>query len=254
MKKANLVAPYLNTMGLVEKEVLAVPVKVKQGKRSVTMWKNAAGKPVSTEDFGLEYYENLGYSVMKCKNNLIASLISTFLFPVIQDPTDPEIALGMRHSTRGITFPDPVTPEIHFLLPKDFGGPEYYSRRKIEISQLLDELSKSDLLMVFTKFLEPSTGLRDYLWVNEDYFHDLTRHALEVIPKQTILNMIHWAIQDYRIKKNGWPNLLASKDSEFIFIYVKSPKGKVSNEQRHWIESANNIFKVPCELLRLNII
>jgi len=239
------------TMNLVEKEVFAIPMKIKQGKRYVTMWKNSIGKPIKTEDYGLEYYEKLDYSVMKCKNNLIASLISTLLFPVIQDPKDPYARIAQRHSTRGITFPNPTTPEIQFILPRDFGTSEYYSRREKEFKQIMEELSKSDLLRVYTKFLESSTGLRDYLWVNEDYFQDMTRFALEAIPKRTILQMIHWTIQDFRNRRNGWPNLIACRDSEYLFSYVKSPKGKLSKVQQLWVESAQNIFKVPCELLRL---
>ena len=238
-------------MDLVEKEVFAIPVKVKQGKRNVTMWKNMRGKPKKTEDYGLEYYKKIGYSVKKCNNNLIASLISTLLFPVIQDPKDPLAHVSERRSTRGITFPEPKTPKIHFILPSDFGKPEYFSRREKQFKQIIEELSKCDLIKVYTKFLKPSTGLRDYLWVNEDYFQDMTRFALEVIPKLTILQMIHWTIQDFRNRKNGWPNLIAGRDSEYLFAYVKSPKGKLSKVQQLWVESALNIFKVPCELLRL---
>ena len=186
----------------------------------------------SAEKIVSEWYESEEYTVKACERRLISTWVGTFLAPIIQDPNDPGNRLVMRDSTRGWTPNNRNAPIIKFLLPEDFASKEYYERRYEAFTDWFKKLENSgNLTTIFEALLESSTLLRDYLWVNEDDAVELARSALHVIPPELVLVSVKWAIRDFWNRQPGWPDLFIYKNDDYLFVEVKSPHDKLSQEQ-----------------------
>lgn len=243
---------FLNKIAIPEVEVYAQYVQIQKGKQKVGKWIGESGENVTVEQIAIEHYRKLGFNVFRCERKLISSLVGTFCSPVIQDPEDPMKVIAMRSSTKGWTSTNRNTPLIVFSHPRDFGSHEYYTRRKKEFTQLFSEFRKEkELDLIFQKYLEPSTSLRDYLWVNDDYSIELTKVALGVIPKELILDFIEWTIEYFRSRQPGWPDLFLVQSNQYKFVEVKSPNDKLSLEQMQWFEWSIEKVKIPCEICRV---
>lgn len=246
------VTAFLSRVSVPQREIEASYVQIERGDQKLGKWINEAGDPVSAEDIAAEHYEKEGFTVWTCERRLISILVGTFCCHVIQDPADPRIRTVMRGSTRGWTSQNRDTPLISFLLPEDFGSREFYFRREAEFRELISKLRETDNLgALFEELLEPSTMLRDYLWVNEDEVVDLVRTALKVIPHSMIVDFIDWTIRDFWQRQPGWPDLLLLKSDEFRFSEVKSPHDKLSLEQMRWFRWVVEEAGVPCEICRV---
>jgi len=244
-------AAFLSKVDVPQKYLDSKYVQVQKGEQKIGKWIGLKGKPSCAEDVVIDWYENEGFSVRKCERKLISVLIGTFCAPVIQDPKDPRVRIGMRHSTRGWTSNKRDTPLIQFLLPEDFGTKEYFKRRSKAFNNLLKGLEKTELKALFEEMLNSSTSLRDYLWVNNDEAVELGRFALRVMPQLLVLKCIEWAIRDFWNRQSGWPDLFVFTDDEFWFVEVKTPHDKLSLEQMSWFRWAIEEVSIPCEIFRL---
>jgi len=244
-------ANFLSEIRVPIREVKARYKKIERNDQKIGKWVDEEGSLFSAEQIAKQHYESLGYEVRNCERKLISTLIGTFLFQVIQDPSDPRTRTVSRGSTRGWTSKKRDSPLISFLLPEDFGTNEYYKRRKKPFDDMIEELGSSDLGRLFEKLLEPSTLLRDYLWVNDDYAVELARCVLKVIPSEMALGFLNWAAKDFWNRQTGWPDFLAFKDKEYLFIEVKSPHDKLSQDQMNWFSWAVHEMSIPCEICRI---
>jgi len=243
---------FLSKIEIPEVEVYAQYVQIQKGKQKVGKWISESGENFTAEQIAIEHYRKLGFTVFRCERKLISSLVGTFCSPVIQDPEDPMNITAMRSSTKGWTITNRNTPLIIFSHPRDFGSREYYTRRKKEFSKLFSKFRKvNELKPIFHKYLDPSISLRDYLWVNDDYSIELTNAALEVIPKEVILDYIEWTITHFWGRQPGWPDLFLVKSNQYKFAEVKSPNDKLSLEQMQWFEWAIEKEKIRCEICRI---
>jgi hypothetical protein len=158
----------------------------------------------------------------------------------------------MRQSTKNWTTTKRNTLLIQFLLPEDFGTRDYFKRQSKAFNNLLENLGKTEeLRIIFDKLLQPSTSLRDYLWVNDNEAIELGRIALRIIPKFLVLKCICWALRDFWNRQSGWPDLFIFKNNEFRFVEVKTPNDELSLEQMKWFKWAIEEVHIPCELVRL---
>lgn len=225
--------------------------EVARGEQTVGKWEDGAGKPVSGEAIAARFYKDQGWEVHECERRLISTLYATLCFPVVQDPKDPELQIGCRNSTRGWTSENPDTGLIAIPLPKDFGSPHHFDRRRAEYERLLQDLGRASLSEVFESNLDAGENLRDYLWVNEDKAVHLTRRALEVIPHDAVLRWVRWVAGDFWHRQPGWPDLLLLRDGAFRFSEVKTPNDALSQEQIRWFRWACGEEHVPCEICRV---
>lgn len=243
---------FLTKVVVPEVVVYAQYVQIPKGKQKVGKWIGESGENVAVEQIAIEHYRKLGFNVFRCERKLIASLVATFCSPVIQDPEDPMKVMAMRSSTKGWTSTNRNTPWIFFSHPRDFGSQDFFIRRENKFKELFLKYKNADELgLIFLKQLEPSKSLRDYLWVNDDYSVELTKKALEVIPKETILHLIQWAIEHFWNRQPGWPDLLLFQSNQYKFVEVKSPNDSLSLEQMQWFEWAITQEKLPCEICRV---
>jgi hypothetical protein len=245
-------ADFLSTINVPTIEVEASYVQVAKGNQKIGKWISPKGRQVSAEGFAEEWYAEQGFRVLRCERTLISAWVGTFLVNVVQDPSDSRQQKGTRHSTRGWRSDRRDTPLISFLLPQDFGSAAYFERRRNEFEAAIEQMRKTpDLLDLFVQLLNPSVLLRDYLWVNEDQAIKTAREALSILPKDTIVASIDWAIQDFWERQPGWPDLLIYRDSEHRFVEVKSPHDRLSQEQMNWFDWAISDAQIPCEVFRI---
>jgi hypothetical protein len=171
---------------------------------------------------------------------------------LIQDPNDPLLKYGYRHSTKGLMMNNRNTPIIQVRTPEDFGSRQYYKRRHRPIEDLLRKMGcTGNPPVLFEKLLDESTPLRDYLWVNEDAYVELGRTGLRVVPPEMVWDCIKWTIQDFWVRQSGWPDLFAFRNTEYLFVEVKSPLDELSGEQMNWFRWATEESHIPCEICRL---
>lgn len=227
-------------------------LQVERDGQQLGKWLNSAGQAVGVEAVAAEWYEQQGYSVLRCERALASGWVATFLAGVIQDPDDPRQRSCLRSSTTGWRSNNRSTPVIAFALPEDFGSSAYYARRGPAIQFELQRLRAAPSLPEeYERRLGLSEGLRDYLWATEEPLLHTTKTALAVLPRAFVLDSIEWLIQDFWNRQPGWPDLLAYRDAEFVFAEVKSPHDSLSREQMNWFRWAINDARVPCELLRV---
>lgn len=231
--------------------VYAEYTKVSREGTKVGKWINSDGHAVSGEEVAAQHYESEGWTVLVCERTLITILYGTLCHSIVQDPDDPHIRIGYRHSTRGWTSRDRNTPLIAIPLPEDFGGPAHFERRGSEYSSLFAALEGRDLAEEFERSLGPSENLRDYLWVNDDAAIDLARATLRSIPQQHLLEWTRWVAGHFWNRQPGWPDLLLLGEQAFRFAEVKTPHDKLSQEQIAWFGWARGEANVPCEICRV---
>lgn len=207
----------------------------------------------SVEDFAANHFVQMGYEVIFTESIPFHVIFAVLTWLVIQDSTDPHcqvVGFGSRTD-----FESGVkTNTIWTLLPSDFGTKGYYERRSKEIKAHLQYLSinKSDLLWFFDYWLEPSSNLRQYLWAHEIEKIEIAKRIIEILPSETIIQIINYLIQDYWGRYCGWPDLLAYKDNEFLFIEVKSSNDKLSEDQKKWIIGNHDILHLPFKIVKVH--
>ena len=245
-------AGFLSNIDVPTIEVGALYVQVEKGNQRIGKWVSPKGRQVSAEGFAEEWYEEQSFRALQCERTLISAWVGTFLVNVVQDPSDPRQQECMRNSTQGWRSDRRDTPLISFLLPQDFGSSAYFERRRDKFESAIEQLRKATNLMdLFAQLLKPSVLLRDYLWVNEDKAIETAREALSIIPKEKVVDSIHWAIQDFWARQPGWPDLLIYRNSEYRFVEVKTPHDRLSQKQMDWFEWAISNAQIPCELFRI---
>ncbi len=74
---------------------------------------------------------------------------------------------------------------------------------------------------------------------------------MAVLPKETVIASVEWAIQDFWKRQPGWSDLFVYNSNNYKFAEVKSPYDELSQEQMQWFAWALE-QKIPCEILRVN--
>jgi len=233
-------------------EVEAPYLQIDKDRQKIGKWVSADGEIGSVEQIALEHYRARGYEGRFCERKLISVLVGTLLAPVIQDKRDPRLHVAFRNSSAGWRADNRSTPMISFEIPEDFGSAQYYMRRKDVFEHYIGFLgNRRNVIELYEVLLEISTGLRDYLWVNDDKAVALGRLALRLIPPDTIKEALRWTIADFWERYSGWPDLFVFRLGEYKFVEVKSPLDELSADQMNWFRWAVQESRIPCEILRV---
>lgn len=228
----------------------------KQGKKNVKQWIVDTITFDTIESAVARYYENQGYKAWFCEMKLIASLIG--VFGLLAKNYDPGIRLSYNHLTTHWEERNRIQKDE--LLNNYFkhGTREKYLQQELEVSNLLKAMSASnDLSFMFESLLRkekttqrgsiPVSSLRERLGGEGEYTIELSKDAIENIPKEIIYTMVDWAIKDYYARRGGWPDLLCTKQNDYKFVEVKSPRDKIRQDQFEWFNWASE-HGVQCEL------
>lgn len=207
---------------------------------------------VSAEEFVRRHYQRLGYSTLILESRPMHVLFGTFMWLLIEDPSDPRnrmVSFGSRTA-----FDDKIQgAPIWTALPDDFGKLGYAQRRATEIKKHFSEIRQNgDLEWLFSYWLSGSERLRQYLWAHSEADIETARKLLSALPSETILGILDFLISDYWGRYLGWPDLLICKDTDFCFVEVKSSSDKLSGDQKNWITMNHELLKLPFKIVKIH--
>ena len=144
--------------------------------------------------------------------------------------------------------------EVWTQLPRDFGTSGYAQRRASAIEEHFAMLpnEKEELLWTFNYWVEPSNGLRQYLWAHRFQDVDKARKIVSILPADVVHRILRYLIADYWSRYVGWPDLLAYKSSGYLFVEVKSSRDKLREDQKDWIRGNTSELHLPFELVKIH--
>ncbi len=215
----------------------------------------AGGKIYSSEEFAANHFKQQGYKVIYAESIPFHVLFGIFMWLLIQDNCDPLVQM-VGFGDRAAYESGIKGKQIRTFLPQDFGKPGYALRRAKAIdrhfSSMLDFHDKDNLFWTFDYWIEPSSGLRQYLWAHRE--QDLTRakEIVSVFPIETTLKILRYLVSNYWKRYLGWPDLIVYNNSEFFFAEVKSSKDTLSEYQKNWIRGNNTELHLPFKLIKIH--
>lgn len=207
----------------------------------------------SPEEYAKRYFIHGGYKVLFTESVPFHVLFGTFMWMLIQHPSDPRnriVGFGNRHSF------DSGEPEqqIWTMLPEDFGSPGYGERRAKAIEEHLDIISgqKDNLLWLFDYWTPHSEDLRQYLWAHRSEDVQKARAMISILPSEVVIRILRYLVTDYWRRFVGWPDLLVHNESEFFFAEVKSSSDKLSEDQKNWIRGNDAELKLTFKVVKIH--
>lgn len=211
------------------------------------------GQDLHVEQFAQAYYSGLGYHTLLCESIPFHVIFGVFTWILIQDPDDP-FCRTASFGERSAYERDRSKEIISTSLPSDFGTPGYSVRRAKQIASHLNSLNEGadNIAWLFDYWLEPSWGLRQYLWAHRDDDIVTARQVVATIPGATLIRIVEYLLGAYWDRFLGWPDILATQDGELLFIEVKSSADKFSEEQKHWMRENFRGLHLPFEVLKLH--
>jgi hypothetical protein len=204
------------------------------------------------EEYACRHFNRLGYSTTLLENRPIHVLFATYMWPVVQDASD--------RRSRIVGFSDRAAYDarikrklIWTRLPADFGKPEYAARRVKHIKQHIAGLTAERLEMqrVFDRWLGPSSDLRNYLWAHRAEHIQVARQLIDVMPVDTLVEVLRYLIEHYWGRYAGWPDLLVHRDNEFMLVEVKSAGDKLRAAQLKWMRGNHERLHLPFKLVEI---
>ena len=214
------------------------------------------GQTYTAEEYAARYFEQQGYTVLFTESVPFHVLFGVFMWMLIQDVTDPNVRMvgfGSRTAFDQGIRNDPSTLILTHL-PVDFGTLGYYERRCSAINKHFQKLpvDTSELLWTFDYWINPSSDLRQYLWVHRLEDVARARKIIEILPAETIRNILKYLITSYWERYLGWPDLLVYALEEYFFAEVKSSKDQLSEFQKRWIYDNSAELHLPFKLVKIH--
>ena len=260
MKKLHKVSPKYSYMEESQNEILTkykidvinlsgIYIKQKNGKAKI-LYNN---KAISVEEFASKYFKSKKYDVLITESVPFHVIFGIYIWLLIEDPSDPKIrpaGFGDRNA-----FDKGIKGQVIWIMfPEDFGTTGYAKRRGNAIKKHFMDFpnNKDELLWLFDYWLEPSANFRQYLWAHRQEDIIKARKIIEILPIDIIIKILKYLISDYWGRYCGWPDLLISKKTDFLFVEVKSSRDKLSEDQKKWIKGNAEIMKLPFKLLKIN--
>lgn len=211
------------------------------------------GRPCSAEEFTGEHYSQRGYQILTTESIPFHVLFGTFMWLLIQDPTDPLVRI-VGFGDRTAFDERRNNQQVWTHLPEDFGTPVYPERRQEAIKKHFENIpqSKEDLLWLFNYWIEPSSGLRQYLWAHRSSDIERTRQLIQILSVDEICRVLKYLVGDYWRRYIGWPDLLVYKSDEYFFAEVKSSSDKLREDQKSWIYANTLELHLPFKLVKIH--
>lgn len=208
---------------------------------------------VSPEVFVSRRYEEHGWSAMHLESKPFHALFGVMMWLLIQDGSDPRVRMvgfGDRHVYEANGEKDPIWT----LMPDDFGGRGYASRRGPQITRHFDLFpdDHDEMLWLFDYWRPMSSDLRQYLWAHREEDVDRARRLLEILAPFQITSILRYLIADYWGHYLGWPDLLLHRDNEILFVEVKSSSDRLSEDQKRWIADNHEHLGLPFRVVKLH--
>jgi hypothetical protein len=212
------------------------------------------GKEIHAEQFAQAHYTELGYQTLLCESVPFHVIFGVFTWILIQDRDDPFCRLASFGERSSYERDRSKAEIVSIALPSDFGTAGYSVRRAKDVAAHLKKLndSSAELASLFDYWLEPSRGLRQYLWAHRENDIETARQIVAAIPGAILIRIVEYLLGAYWDRYLGWPDILATRNGELLFVEVKSSSDKFSPDQKHWIQDNHQILKFPFEVLKLH--
>ena len=210
-------------------------------------------KLCSAEEFAAHHFERLGYKVIFAESVPFHALFGIFMWLLIQDQSDPKVHV-VGFGDRAAFEQGIAGKQIWTFLPDDFGTINYAIRRATAIDEHFALLpkQKDELLQVFDYWVEPSVGLRQYLWAHRSQDITKAREIVSILPVNVTLQILRYLTEGYWKRYCGWPDLIVHNHDEFFFTEVKSSKDKLSEDQKNWIRGNSDELHLPFKLIKIH--
>ena len=228
---------------------LTAPYVTDPGRRALIV---DGAEPCGAEEYACRYFRRLGYTATLLENGPIHVLFAAYMWPVVQDASD--------RRSRIVGFSDRAAYDarikrklIWTRLPADFGKPEYAARRVKHINQHIAVLAaeREEVRRVFDQWLGPSSDLRNYLWAHRAEHIQVARQLIDVMPVDTLMEVLRYLIEHYWGRYAGWPDLLVHREKEFTLVEVKSAGDKLRAAQQEWIRGNHERLHLPFKLVEI---
>jgi hypothetical protein len=227
-------------------------VYVRQAERKAMLYH--ANRTYSAEEFAAQHFEGLGYHILETESIPFHALFGVFFWLLIQDPGDPRVRI-VGFGERAAFEQGQRGKEVWSHLPEDFGMPGYARRRASAIDEHFSSILAGDtkeLLWKFDYWVPYSDGLRQYLWAHRHENIVTARQLVSILPADVIRVILRYLIGDYWQRFCGWPDLLAYKQEEFLFLEVKSSSDELSEDQKRWIAGNSTALHLPFKLVKIH--
>ena len=227
--------------------------------KSFTRWVVKNHEFEFIEDAMVHHYEQKGYSAWKNENNLITNLLDVFgqLAPHFRG------SINLTLTRKTSKWEERKTIDKQSLINQKVKSntKEAYLQQEYEVKNLLRVLDYSpDLLSLYNSLrlkrnklimerLRNSSSCIESSF-DDSYLADLARNAIENIPKESLIQMIDWTIQNRRERVFGWPDLLVTNSQGYCFIEVKTPTDRLRPTQFEWFKWALK-NEINCELCNI---
>jgi hypothetical protein len=207
----------------------------------------------SPEEFVTLYYERQGYDVLFTESIPFHVIFGVLMWLLIQDPKDPLVRIvgfGDRDAFDEGREGEPIWTH----LPEDFGTPGYAVRRAVAVEDHLALIAsnKDDLLWLFDYWIEPSEGLRQYLWAHRTEDVGKAQRIVSILSVDDILRTLRYLVADYWRRYVGWPDLIVHDQDGFFFVEVKSSKDRLREDQKNWICGNSSELHLPFKLVKIH--
>lgn len=208
---------------------------------------------ISPESFVTRLMEADGWSIMPLESAPLHSLFGVMMWLLVQDSADPLCQMS-GFGDRAIWAAGGPPRMIWTPLPQDFGCEGYAERRKYALNRHFDLMpaDRGALLWLFDYWRSYSVDLRQYLWAHREADVDRARRLIEILEPAQILTALRYLIEGYWERYLGWPDLLAHRGEERLFIEVKSSADKLTQDQKRWIADNYHRLRLPFRLVKLH--
>ena len=211
------------------------------------------GETIDVEEYVRRELEDEGWSVIRCESRPFHALYGCLMWLWVQDPADPlnrVVVFGGRDGAETDS-----SGRVWTHLPEDFGHPNHVRRRAAALEEHLQDLLPDDtdeLLWLFDYWLEPSSGLRAYLWAHDE---DVTRSAIaivQVIGAVVTKRILRFLAEDYWGRYVGWPDFLVHRESDWFLAEVKSSRDRLSGAQKDWFDANGKYLGLPAKVIKVH--
>lgn len=212
-----------------------------------------AGEAISPEEFVSRHFRAQGWSVMALESVPFHALFGVLMWMLIQDPADPQghvSQFGARDDFEARRAGRVITMK----LPSDFGTTGYAERRRHAVQQHFKSLAggREELLFLFDYWRAYSEDLRQYLWAHRSQDVDRARQLVELLPPDTLREILLYLVEGYWERFLGWPDLILHRGDAFRFVEVKSSSDKLSGDQKRWIIDNHDRLRLPFDLVKIH--
>lgn len=211
------------------------------------------GSTYSADEFAGIHYEQQGYEVLFTESVPFHAMFGIFMWLLIQDQGDQLVRI-VSFGDRTAFEEGKESKEVWTHLPADFGTLGYAIRRASAIEKhfALIPQEKDELIWTFDYWVDPSEGLRQYLWAHRDQDVQKARKIITILPVDVTHRILRYMLGDYWGRYVGWPDIIVHKDNNFFFAEVKSSQDKLRLDQKNWIYGNTSHLHLPFKLIKIH--